>query len=50
MFVFIGGEDMLVPEEGEIIICEGWGRQGREGGDGAVEEHGNAAFVNRVGE
>ncbi len=47
-FVCIRGEDVRVPEEGEMIIYEGRGRQQREVGNGGVKEHGYAAHVNRI--
>ncbi len=49
MFVCVRGEDMLVPEEGEMIICEGQGREQREDGNGGVKEHGYVAHVNGIG-
>ncbi len=47
-FVCVHDEDVLAPEEGEMIICEGQGRQWREVSNGAVKEHGNAAHVDWV--
>ncbi len=45
----LGGEEVLVPVEGEMVICEGRGGQRREVGNGGVKEHGYAAYVNRIG-
>lgn len=46
LFVVGGGEDIVIPEEGEVVILEGWLQW--EVGNGGVEEHGNEADVNNV--
>ncbi len=39
---------MVIPKEGEMIICKGRGLWWRQVSDGAVEEHGNEADVDGV--
>ncbi len=48
VFVFIGGKDMFVPKEGEMILFKGRGLWWREVSNGAVEEHGNAAVIDSI--
>lgn len=51
LFVNARCEDEVVPKEGEMIICQGWGRWWGESGNGVVvvKKHDRLAGINIVG-